>query len=68
MKRQYTKYVYYQGQYWRFEGLIDYQGKVSLVRIFDSSQGINADPAKVRNAPQNQIEAIEKILEKEFTL
>jgi len=58
---QFTKYVYYKGRYWRLEGLVDYYGRISLTRLSDSSRGVNADPAKIRNAPQEQIDAIERI-------
>ena len=68
MKKELTKYVWYQDRYWRVEGLVDYRGFIGLVRLFDSSQGINADPAKIRNASVEQIDAIERIIENGRTL
>lgn len=39
--------VFYKGKYWYYEGLRDYEGRVSLISIEDSSKGYNATPRYV---------------------
>lgn len=39
--------VFCKGKYWFYEGLPDYEGRVSLVSIKDPSCGYNAKPQDV---------------------
>jgi len=64
MTHPFTKYVWYKDRYWRVGGTVDRNGRLELVRLFDDSQGINADPKKILNASQEQIDAIERIYQK----
>lgn len=61
-KRDFTKYVWYQGRTWRYEGLTDRRGFVPLVNLKDRSKGIVADPKKLRNCTEAEIAAIESLL------
>lgn len=67
-KYDFTKYVWYNGKCWRYEGLKDHKGYVSLVSFKNSSEGINVDPNKIRNCTQEEIDALDNYYFKEHKI
>ncbi len=51
-------FVWHQGKVWRYEGLKDCNGRVSLVSLRDPSLGIGAKPGEIRDVDKATEEAV----------
>jgi len=59
---QHTRYVWYSGKCWQYEGLPNHKGHVSLIDLKDSSLGVYVDPEKVRNCTNEEMDALHYFL------